>query len=79
MNSVNYTSAQKKNLKAEIFNINKTLKDINMAPGNNPLLEFFSWQRKHRINSFFESLCPDFLRTVVKGIVEYAMAWCVAI
>jgi hypothetical protein len=55
--------------------INEDLKNNNISPGRNPLIELFAWQYKHKVNSFFESMPPDFLHTVLKGPVENAIAW----
>jgi hypothetical protein len=47
----------------------------NIAPGENPIIKYFDWQRSHGISSFFSSLPPDMLHTVAKGYIEYAISW----
>jgi len=60
---------------SNLKSINEDLKNNNISPGRNPLIELFAWQYKHKVNSFFESMPPDFLHTVLKGPVENAIAW----
>ena len=50
-------------------------RNYNMKVGFNPLISLFSWQNKRGINSFFEAVVPDYLHTVIKGIIEYAVTW----
>ena len=62
---------QRKAIKAA----NKEMKENNLFVGENPLISLFIWQYERKINSFFQTLCPDYLHTVSKGIVEYAITW----
>ena len=43
--------------------------------GYNKLIDLFQWQYDKQISGFFKSLVPDYLHTVVKGIIENAIAW----
>ena len=69
----NYSKNAKKGYQESIKAANKEMKENNLFVGENPLISLFNWQYERKINSFFQSLCPDYLHTVSKGIVEYAI------
>lgn len=50
-------------------------KRVGLKAGYNKLIDLFKWQNERGINGFFKSLAPDYLHTVVKGIIEDVIAW----
>jgi hypothetical protein len=58
-----------------IKNIEEKLYEYNITSGFNPLIGLFQWQNERNINSFYKSLVPDYLHTVYKGVIEYAVEW----
>ena len=48
---------------------------VGIKPGYNKLIDLFNFQYDNKISGFFQSLVPDYLHTVVKGIIESAISW----
>ena len=52
-------------------------KRVGIKAGYNKLIDLFKFQYDHKISGFFQSLAPDYLHTVVKGLIEAAISWTV--
>ena len=54
-------------------------KDFSAIPGLNCMILFLLGYEKNKLWKFYRSLSIDFLHTLWKGLLEYALAWCLQV
>ena len=65
----------RRNRSSDVIGIEIAKETASLCCGSNSLIKLFKWQYDRGISCFFKSLVPDYLHTVVKGVLEDAISW----